>query len=92
MSILLHKPYQVKWSTKGKVVKKVQNSVHMVYEWPLTQLYCYVHGAIRIFYWFFFMFYPLPFDYSDCIRGGISDFIRLIRSYLSTKDTFETTL
>ena len=45
MSMLLHKPYLVKWSTKGgggsKISKKLSTwfmdapfHVHMVYEWP----------------------------------------------------------
>ena len=38
MSILLHKPYLVKWSTKGGGgVKNVQKSVHMVYGRPLPK-------------------------------------------------------
>ena len=31
MSILLHKPYRIKWSTKEEA-KKVRISVHIVYE------------------------------------------------------------
>ena len=31
MSISLHKPYLVKWSTKGGGFKNVQKSVHKVY-------------------------------------------------------------
>ena len=39
ISILLHKPYYVKWSTKGEGGSKNINSVHMIYEWPHTLLY-----------------------------------------------------
>ena len=40
MSILLHKPYLVKLSTKGGGgVKNAQNSVHMVYGRPLSMKY-----------------------------------------------------
>ena len=36
MFIFLHKPYLLKWSTKGEGVKNVQKSVHKVYVRPLT--------------------------------------------------------
>ena len=36
MSILLHKPYFVKLSTKGEGIKNVQKTVHMVYGWPIA--------------------------------------------------------
>ena len=36
MSMLLHKPYLVKWSTKGEGVTNIQKTVHMVYGCPHT--------------------------------------------------------
>ena len=41
MSIVLHKPYLVKLSTKqrGEGVKNVLKTVHMVYELPLMVIY-----------------------------------------------------
>ena len=39
ISMLQHKPYLVKWSTKGGGgVKNLQKTVHMVYGCPLYQL------------------------------------------------------
>ena len=38
ISILLHKPYLVKWSAKEGGVINVQKTVHMVYGWPLRGL------------------------------------------------------
>ena len=36
MSMLLHKPYFVKWSTRG--VKNLQKTVHMIYGCPLIRI------------------------------------------------------
>ena len=47
MSILLHKPYLVKWSIKGRGVINIQNSVHMVYGRPLTKVIIVTESALR---------------------------------------------
>ena len=36
MSILLHKPYGKNGPQRGRCVKNIQNTVHMVYGWPHT--------------------------------------------------------
>ena len=36
MTILLHKPYLIKVTTKGEGVKNTQKIDHVVYGWPLT--------------------------------------------------------
>ena len=85
-------PYLVKWPTKGRggVVKNIQKTVHMVYEWPLWLPSKYYQDIFRLRkYSRFKIFFHISVDHSYCLFFAfVKNFSRSRSSVLSSLQFF----